>query len=266
MVTIARLTLPLILVLIFMPLPTLACEKLIVSANADNAPISFDNKGNLTGIGFDLFGRLISGLHTSIEITPPYPWKRVLSNSRYGKVDIIIGVQKTVERMQYLDFVEPAFTRTAHTVFFKKDKKNVIKSKEDLKYFRGGITLGSALDENFTNFMMKDLQLDRVAAVEQNFLKLMAGRVDYFIAPLLPTINTIQAEHSSHLKNLAFLSVPVSVTEEYIAISKKSRCNSIKRELSQLLQAIKSDRTFDMWLGNSMKDWGALDWYILNRG
>lgn len=177
--------------LIFTQLSTLACEKLIVSANADNAPISFDNQGDLMGIGFDLFGRLIADLNTPIEITRPYPWKRVLRNSKYGDVDIIIGVQKSAERMQYLDFVEPAFTSTAHTVFFKKDKKNVIKSKEDLKRFREGITLGSTLDEKFTNFMMTHLTLDRVATVEQNYLKLMAGRVDYFIAPLLPTINTI---------------------------------------------------------------------------
>ena len=251
--------------IILIPLPTLACEKLIVSASANNAPISFDNQGDLVGIGLELFTNLIADLNIPIEITEPYPWKRVLKNSQYGDIDIIIGVRKTVERMQYLDFVEPAFTATAHTVFFKKDKKNIIKSKEDLKRFRGGITLGSSLDENFMNFMVENLQLDRVSTVEQNFLKLMAGRVDYFIAPLLPTINAIQNQHPAELKGLAFLSEPVSVTEEYIAISKKSRCNSIKIKLSKLLKKIEDNRTFDSWLGNRMKDWGALDWYMLNR-
>lgn len=109
------------------------------------------------------------------------------------------------------------------------------------------------------------MQVDKVPSVEQNFLKLMAGRVDYFIAPLLPTIHTVQQHYPDHLERLAFLSEPISVTEEYIAISKKSPCNSMKTELSKLLQTVKSNGTFDEWLGNSMESWDALDWYVLNR-
>ncbi|MBV1920204.1 MAG: transporter substrate-binding domain-containing protein, partial [Pseudomonadales bacterium] len=87
MVIIARL----MLVLIFTPLSTLACDKLIVSSNPNNAPISFVNQGELTGLGVKLFRRLIADLNTPIEITQPYPWKRVLRNSKHGDIDIIIG-------------------------------------------------------------------------------------------------------------------------------------------------------------------------------
>ena len=242
-----------------------ACEELTVSANANNAPISYEQDGKLTGIGFDLFNRLLSSIKIPIKRTQPYPWRRTLNNSRNGEIDIIIGVRKTVERMLYLDFIEPAFTSTAHTIFFRKDKKKHIKSKSDLTRFNGGITLGMVLDDEFSLFMKEHLQITHVATVEQNFLKLISGRIDYFIAPLLPTINTVQTRYPERLKELAFLSEPISVTNEYIAISKQSQCNAIKTSLSQLLQNVKDNGTFDNWLGDSMANWEALDWYIQHQ-
>ena len=241
------------------------CEKLTVSANANNAPISYEKDGELIGIGFELFNRLFSSFETTIEKTQPYPWRRTLNNSKNGDIDIIIGIRKTVERALYLDFIEPAFTSTAHTIFFQKDKKNLIKSKANLVHFNGGVTLGMVLDDKFSLFMKDQLQIAQVATVEQNFLKLTTGRIDYFIAPLLPTINTVQTLYPEKLKELAFLSKPISVTDEYIAISKKSQCNAIKKSLSQLLQNVKDNGTFDNWLGDSMANWKALDWYIQNQ-
>jgi len=255
-----------LIILLVLPFPSWgACEKLIVSANANNAPISYEKDGKLTGIGFELFNRLLSNFKTPIKRTQPYPWRRTLNHAKNGDIDIIIGVRKTVERMLYLDFIEPAFTSTAHTIFFKKDKKKHIKSKYDLIHFDGGATLGMKLDDNFSLFMAERLQIDKVATVEQNFLKLITGRIDYFIAPLLSTINTIQTHYPEKLKELAFLSNPISVTDEYIAVSKKSHCNTIKIPLSRLLQNVKDNGTFDHWLGDSMENWKALDWYIKNQ-
>ena len=242
-----------------------ACEKLIVSANANNAPISYEKDGKLTGIGFELFNRLLSSFKIPIKKTQPYPWRRTLNYSKNGDIDIIIGVRKTVERMLYLDFIEPAFTSTAHTIFFRKDKKSHIKSKADLTRFYGGVTLGMVLNDEFSLFISEHLQIDQVATVEQNFLKLITGRIDYFIAPLLSTINTVQTHYPEQLQELAFLSDPISVTNEYIAISKLSHCNAIKTSLSQLLQDVKTNGTFDHWLGDSMANWKALDWYIQNQ-
>ncbi|OUR93812.1 hypothetical protein A9Q81_15185 [Gammaproteobacteria bacterium 42_54_T18] len=251
------------LALVSLPLSSWgACEKLTVSANANNAPISYEQDGKLTGIGFDLFNRLLSSIKIPIERTQPYPWRRTLKNSKNGDIDIIIGVRKTVDRMLYLDFIEPAFTSTAHTIFFRKDKKKRIKSKADLTHFNGGVTLGMVLDDKFSLFMKEHLQITHVATVEQNFLKLISGRIDYFIAPLLPTINTVQTRYPEQLKELTFLSEPISVTNEYIVISKQSQCNTIKTSLSQLLQKVKNNGTFDNWLGDSMANWKALDWYI----
>ena len=167
--------------------------------------------------------------------------------------------------MLYLDFIEPAFTSTAHTIFLRKDKRGLIKSKADLIHFNGGVTLGMVLDDSFSLFMTEQLQITQVATVEQNFLKLITGRIDYFIAPLLPTINTVQTLYPEQLEKLAFLSDPISVTDEYIVISKKSHCNTIKTSLSQLLQNVKDNDTFDSWLGDSMANWKALDWYIQNQ-
>ena len=252
--------------LLALPTPSWgACDRLVVSANANNAPISYEKDGKLTGIGFELFNRLLSSFKIPIEKTQPYPWRRTLNHSKNGDIDIIIGIRKTIERMLYLDFIEPAFTSTAHTIFFRKDKKANIKSKADLTLLYGGVTLGMALDDNFSLFMTEHLQVDQVATVEQNFLKLITGRIDYFIAPLLSTINTVQIHYPEQLEELAFLSDPISVTDEYIAISKLSHCNAIKTSLSKLLQDVKTNGTFDYWLGDSMANWKALDWYIQNQ-
>lgn len=242
-----------------------SCEKLIISANTNNPPISFEQNNILRGIGFDLLERLLSDNNTPTLRTTPLPWKRALLRSKNGSIDVLIGVRKTPEREQYLDFIEPAFTTTAHTAFFKKGESFVIKSREDLQAYEGGSTFGSVLDNDFAAAMSKEFKLQEVSSVEQNFLKLMAGRIDYFIAPLLPTIHIIQALHPQKIKQLTFLNEPVSITKEYIAISKNSECRFIKSELQTKLQEVKQNGTFDQWLGGSMAGWQSFDWYIENQ-
>jgi len=242
--------------------PVLSCEVLIISANTKNPPISFEQNGFLKGIGFDLMERLLSGLEIPVKRTMPLPWKRALLRSKKGEIDILIGVHKSSDRAQYLEFIEPAFTRTAHTVFFKQGGRVKISSKEDLRDYVGGSTFGSVLDEGFAEYMAKHFELQEVGSVEQNFLKLMAERIDYFIAPLLPTIHIVQTRYPQKIKHLTFLDDPISVTDEYIAISKNSDCAFVNNKLQERLKEVKRNGTFDKWLGSSMASWQSFDWYI----
>lgn len=242
------------------------CAPLLVSGKPDNAPISEERNGQLAGIGYELFARAAERTAIEWRQTQPLPWPRVLNWGRSGKIDVVIGMRKSDEREHDFLFLNPPLTVTANAVFLLKDKRAQIQAISDLYPLVGGLTRETTLDENFTRYHHGRLNLTHVASVKQNVLMLAQyNRIDYFIAPLLPTIRYIQLYEPQLLQRIAFLKEPVSRTEEYIAISKASAaCSGYWQELEVALKAEVDEGKFDAMLTRELAEWEAIDWYMDN--
>ena len=254
------------LVLLFIsPAGAIACKELTVGANEDNPPISYIKDGKMAGVGIDLFKKLTADLKVSVSVLSPTPWARVRYWASIGKVDVLIGISKSEENREHLDFIEPFFTQKAWSVFLRKETRYSVRKLDDLKPLAGGVTLDAKFDTAFSEYSDKYLHLFPVKTVDQNIRKLTFKRLDYIIAPLLPTIHLMDSHYPESLERITFMSDPVSVTDEYIAISKQSPCHALKEKIHARLVAVKASGEFDEWLGESLSNWQALDWYMKNR-
>ena len=106
----------------------------------------------IAGVGPDLAAMILS--HLGIRHQSRYlgPWKRVQENARHGKVDLIAGIYRNIEREAYLDFSDP-FCEDPTSVFVAKGKAFAITDRRDLVGRRGVTLFGDSFGDSMDRFI-----------------------------------------------------------------------------------------------------------------
>ncbi len=210
----------LLLFLLLWPFAGFACDVAVVAGRDDNAPISYEVNGRNQGIGYSLLKTALDKTATRMELAASMPWPRTLNRAKSGKIDILVGIHKTADRLPHYEYLNPPLTTTAYTVFFLKEKQDKIRSWLDLKQWQGSIVRETLSDELLAATIQEDLNLLKVGSLPQAIELLVDfQRTDFIIAPLLPTVNFIQKTQPEILDTLGFLQTPAAITDEYIAIA-----------------------------------------------
>ncbi|WDP91181.1 MAG: transporter substrate-binding domain-containing protein [Desulfobacter sp.] len=108
------------------------------------------------------------------------PFARRLLLMKSGKIDIMGGLLKRESRMAYIHFVSPPYVKTCRKVFFvRKGEARRIQAYEDLY----GLEIGTKIHSKyFPRFDQdKNLNIQPVSSLEQNFKKLLLKRIDAVI-------------------------------------------------------------------------------------
>ncbi len=222
----------------------------------DYPPISFTKENKLIGLGYSVIKQIAKSKGLDTTVSTPAPWKRVVHRGRIGKVDIIIGLRSTNLSKDHFVFLPTPIMESAQYIIFLKG--NELRTKEDLKGLHGGVLSGTTFTTEFEKYAKDNLSIAPVRTTKQNLLKLNSGRIDYFIAPLLPVIHLI--ETTGMKMKIKFTPIPLFSVSEYIAISKKSNCISMQETLETgLKEQIKNgyiDQEFEFF----SKDWDVLDY------
>jgi len=184
------------------------------------------------------------------------PWRRVLHLAEKGGLDILVGVRKIEERAQYLDFIATPIIQSGQNIFFMKGTE--IETIDDLPGKVGGVLLGTTFTKQFNEFAFKKLEFEAVKTQVQNIQKLELGRIDYFIAPLLPTIHYIR---KNNLKlDIQFLALPAFTVQEKIAFSKESNCFQYLKLFEQRLKTLhEQDFVYDLF-DEQTQEWDVLEY------
>lgn len=234
------------------------CETgpIIVSGKETYPPISFVQNNKLVGVGFSTLVEIAKSQNLSVKNAKPTPWKRVINNGRLGKIDVVIGLRVTNKSKDDFVFLPTSLIDSAQNIFTLKGRS--LQSKEHLVGLRGGILSGTTFTSEFEKYAKKNLSISEVRKPEQNLKKLKSGRIDYFIAPLLPTIYLI--ENSEINIDIAFTPQPLFTVQEKIAISKKSNCvDKIDAFEKELVELHKNNFIHDRF-DEISSDWNVLDY------
>ncbi len=153
---------------------------------------------------------------------------------RDGDSDIQMGVLKRPEREAYLHYIEPPYIRYVSRVFVvAKGQHSSIQRYEDLYGLRIGTHQGFKYFPRFD----EDTRLKKqvVGGHKQNIGKLLRGRIDAFISPVILAIQTINDSGAGDKFELADYrhrqEDPV-----YIVLSKKSPLYERLDEIEPLIQ------------------------------
>ncbi|MCB2147176.1 MAG: transporter substrate-binding domain-containing protein [Deltaproteobacteria bacterium] len=174
-----------ILLILIVHLPTLTSAReggikdpIIISGHPDYPPFMWQEGDRIVGVGPDLAGIILSGLGKAYQSRYLGPWKRVQETARYGKVDLIAGIYRNIEREAYLEFSEP-YCQDPTSVFVEKGKGFAVAGREDLVNRRGVTLFGDSFGDSMDRFIEKELRMARVYSVDKMIDQLLSGKAEY---------------------------------------------------------------------------------------
>ncbi len=131
------------------------------------------------GIVAHIIEKVADRLDLSVEMRLA-PFARRMCWMKTGKIDLMGGLLKRKEREAYIYFVTPPYVAENRKVFYmRRGDESRLTCYEDLYQMIIGTKIGSRYFPRFDND--RRLKKEPVGNVEQNFQKLLAGRIDVVI-------------------------------------------------------------------------------------
>lgn len=225
---------------------------LVSSGNHNYPPSSWREDDQIVGVAADLLRLIFDEL--GVKVQSPYkgPWKRVQKFAEDGKIDILTTLYKNTEREAYLDFPSEPYMDDSNVIWVKKGKKFPFEKWGDLFEKTGGIVLGDSFGKKFDKFM-KQLNIEQVLNIDQNFKKLSVGRLDYVPAGLYS--GTMSIKRLGFENELEYLQKPLLSEGLYIAVSKKSKYRKYLPEIEKAIRKYKDDGTIEHLIQKNMEQY-----------
>ncbi len=221
------------------PVNAQECQTLRVAGAVGWLPVTYINKQTQEpeGIAYD-FARFIGKrLKVPVDIQATLPWKRMLVYLEKGIIDMSAAMYKTKEREKLYQYTDPYFVNTAH-IFVRKGKEFLFTRFEDLIGLTGGIPPGGSFGDKFDTFAKThQLKFEGVDNKDQRYRKLLNNRIDYFIQDYLDGMMFLQRD-GQHDKIVA-LPHPVSTTNVYFSLSRKSPCVQLIPKINEIIKQAK---------------------------
>jgi len=165
------------------------CSKVVVTADPEYPPYAWYDGQNLRGASVDVVLAVLQALKLPYELRYVGPFARVLQSARVGEVDIITELKRNAEREQFLAYADTAIFTNPSSVFVRAGQPLKFSKREDLRGLHGGVTNGTRFGDGLDEYIEANLNVERGPGIKENFLKLDAGRIDYFISPHYPALS-----------------------------------------------------------------------------
>lgn len=211
---------------------------LTVTVGANHAPpYRIVNGGEPSGLHVDIFREIMKRMGWDTHYREA-PFRRVLKMIRLGEVDVVLGVLKTPERDELMEFVVPAFPPERRLFLYARDSDR-IERYADLYGKTIGVMEGARFFKRFDN----DEQLRKeVAPRYENLLLMMEkGRVDVVIVPELVGLYTVR-ELGLSVKVSPFF-VPGKRT--WIAVARTSPVLEYSDDMRAAFKLIKAEGIYE---------------------
>jgi len=196
-----------------------------------------DTDGKVKGIAVEMVTYIMNQLGHTVYIKA-YPWTRALDMVQEGNADAIFTAYKTPEREELLDYCTQALL--PQVVYFYKKKGSDITFDGNLEALKGKrigvvstISYGNKFDQSKTT-----LRVEKVNQLEQNFQKLLLGRIDLVIS------NVYTGEYT--IRKLGLGDEIMRVLQEiesiasYVAFSKKRNLIDLRDQFDRQIIELKN--------------------------
>ncbi len=233
---------PLLAVLsLAVPLAALAapdCQELVVTGHPYYPPVAWGSDGKLVGAAPELVTGIAKGLGFTKVTTKDFgTWEKAQAAARSGEADIIVGIYRNTERLEYLDYAEPPFMIDPVSVVVRAGAAFPYAQWSDLKGKRGVTSAGESYGNQFDGYMGRELSVARVPGIDKAFGAVLDGSADYAIIAFYPGRDA--ARKQGLFGKVAFLPKMIVNADMFVAFSKKSKCLGALKE--GFARALKTD-------------------------
>nr|WP_298136723.1 transporter substrate-binding domain-containing protein [uncultured Pseudomonas sp.] len=236
------------------------CERLVATGNPEYPPYLWrdpQNPKQLIGANADLLKHLADELGVAIDVIYSGPWSRAQEEVRTGRVDLLAGAFLTLPRLEYMDYVHPAFFYTPSVVWVRKGEAFPYTGWDDLRGLTGDTLVNNSFGQRFDAFAKSNLTLEGVSSLNQAFQKLMLKRTDYVLYERYPGLAL--AESLGMKDGLEILDPPISSEGLYLTLSHNSACNDpwLRGQLAKKMTELFDAGLPDVWLQRNLERWKA---------
>mgnify|MGYP000147353111 CR=1 FL=1 len=234
------------------------CKVLTATGNSEYPPYLWrkgDGSKDLLGANSIIFAELGKRLGVKIELQDVGSWARAQEMLKTGRIDLMAGAFYTVPRIQYMDYVYPAFLDTTSVVWSKAGSGMPFNSRGDLVGKDGVTVINNSFGQDFDEYAKANLNLAFVASLKQAFMMINRGRADYVLYEKNPGL--AYAQLLGYSGKLDILEPAISSEGLYLTVSHRSKCNSgeLRGLLAKEVQAMISDGFMEKALQQGLKDW-----------
>lgn len=237
-----------------------ACTRLVATGNPEYPPYLWRDGADsprLIGANADLMQMLAKEIGLPIEVRYVGTWARVQEEARQGRVDLIAGAFLTLPRLDYMDYVYPAFQVTRSLVWSRTSAEMNHQRWSDLQGKSGLSVINNSFGEAFDRFAKASLKLTTVPSLEQALRMLERGRADYLVYEEAPAQAYIAR---LGIQGVAPEEVAVSNESLYLTLSHQSPCNTpaMRARLARAMYQFERQNVMKKLLETNVQAWRAM--------
>jgi len=222
------------------PLVALAapdCQELVVTGHSFYPPVAWASGGKVVGAAPELVSGIAKALGFTKVTTKDFgSWEKAQAAARSGEADVIVGIYRNTERVEYLDYAEPPFMVDPVSVVVRAGATFPYAQWSDLKGKKGVTSAGESYGNQFDGYMARELTVARVPGIDKAFAAVLDGTADYAIIAFYPGRDA--ARKQGLFGKVSFLPKMIVNADMFVAFSKKSKClGALKDGFAKALKA-----------------------------
>lgn len=225
-------------------------KELIYATNPMYPPYDWAiSSSDYSGAGIELLKLVLPKEYKPIPRV--IPWARAQNEAKIGNIDLLVNLRITSDRQEYLEFTTYRAFQNPIAVFTKKNSYMKFQKWDDLKEYRGGVSLGDTFGGGFDEYWPKELKIETSKNMNDNFDKLLAGRIDYFVTGYYTGMAYIYANQLD--SDIKAFDKYISNQDIYFGFSKESKLKSLIPYISKKMEELDKNGTTNKLLKSSLE-------------
>ncbi|MBH3392216.1 transporter substrate-binding domain-containing protein [Pseudomonas putida] len=211
-------------------------------------PMSWSDGHQVRGLAPTVVRELFARMGYDVQTVVLGNWKRCLMDAAAGRVDVVLAYNSD-QRDQRMHFSTEPVVREEVAVFYNRKRPVQFQQLEDLAGYRGGLLYGESYGAEFDRFVARHQNIERVSSSQQNFGKLIRGRIDYVIQER--RTGQLFIEHLPGAQDIRVLPSALSVDYLRVAVSRQSPLSQHMDEIDAQLWRMNQAGEITRWLEQS---------------
>ncbi|MGH8437786.1 MAG: substrate-binding periplasmic protein [Pseudomonas sp.] len=211
-------------------------------------PVSWSDGKQVRGLAPTVVRELFGRLGYEVEMVVLGNWKRCLLDAAEGRVDVVLAYNSD-QRDQGMRFSSVPVLREEVAVFVNRQRPVKFERLQDLAGYRGGLLFGESYGPEFDQFVARHQNIEWVSSSQQNFGKLIRGRIDFVIQER--RTGQLYVERLPGGEDIQALPAALSVDYLRVAVSRHSRLSQHMAQIDEQLQRMTDAGEIERWLHQS---------------
>ena len=211
-------------------------------------PVSWSDGKQVRGLAPTVVRELFGRLGYEVEMVVLGNWKRCLLDAAEGRVDVVLAYNSD-QRDQGMRFSRVPVLREEVAVFVNRQRPVKFERLQDLAGYRGGLLFGESYGPEFDQFVARHQNIEWVSSSQQNFGKLIRGRIDFVIQER--RTGQLFVERLPGGEDIQALPAALSVDYLRVAVSRHSRLSQHMAQIDEQLQRMTDSGEIERWLHQS---------------